>query len=249
MKKITLNEVSSYVEEHIKEFHKSRIDSLKSTELNSLLLKKNPYLFKAKNILTAETLVLSFLDAKLSSSEEEIFGQFLEKLAIFVAGRNLKGVKSKRQGIDLEYETAQGHFLINIKSGLSWGNADQWRALENNFHIAINNIKSKDRNKEVRCFIASCYGKAKTTVKKKIITQVCGQTFWFMISGKPEFYTEMIEPLGHRAKEMDDEFLKEKAKVVNIFTRRFIDEFCYKNGQIDWRKLVKFNSGNLKAPL
>ncbi len=247
MKEITLKDVAGYVEKHIGEFHKSRIASLKSTKLNDLLSKKNPYLFKAKNILTAENIVLSFLDAKLSSSEEEIFGQFLEKLAIFVASKTLKGVKSKRQGIDLEYETKEAHYLINIKSGLSWGNADQWRALKNNFEVAVNEIKSKDNQREVKCFIASCYGKAKTTTKKGIITQVCGQNFWVMISGKPDFYIDIIKPIGHKAKERNEEFLEEKAKIINIFTKQFIVDFCDRNGQVDWDKLVRFNSGNLKS--
>ncbi len=245
MKEITPKDVSCYVEKHISEFHRSRIDSLKLTKLNNLLLKKNPYLFKAKNILTAEDIVISFLDAKLSSSEEEIFGEFLEKLAIFVAGKTLGGIKSKRQGIDLEYDAKEAHYLINIKSGLSWGNADQWRALKNNFEIAIKEIKSKNKQRDVRCFIASCYGKAKTTKKKEIITQVCGQIFWYMISGKPNFYTDIIEPIGYKAKEKNEEFLEEKAKIVNLFTKQFINDFCNKAGQVDWQKLVKFNSGNL----
>lgn len=247
MKEIALKDVADYVEKHIGEFHKSRIASLKSTRLNNLLSKKNPYLFKAKNILTAENIVLSFLDAKLSSSEEEIFGQFLEKLAIFVASKTLNGIKSKRQGIDLEYETRKAHYLINIKSGLSWGNADQWRALKNNFEVATNEIRLKENKREVICFIASCYGKARTTMKKGMITQVCGQNFWFMISGKPDFYTEIIKPIGHKAKERNEEFLEEKAKIINTFTKQFIADFCDRNGQVDWDKLVKFNSGNIKS--
>lgn len=246
MKEITPKEAACYVEKHIGEFHRGRIASLKSTRLNSLLLKKNPYLFKAKNILTAENIVLSFLDAKLSSSEEELFGRFLEKLAIFVASKTSGGIKSKRQGIDLEYETKEAHYLINIKSGLNWENADQWRALKNNFEIAIKEIKLKNKGRRVKCFIASCYGKTKTTKKKGITTQICGQIFWLMISGKPNFYTDIIEPIGYRAKEKNDEFLEEKARIVNLFTKQFITDFCDKDGRVDWYKVVRFNSGNLK---
>jgi len=31
--------------------------------------------------------------------------------------------------------------------------------------------------------------------------------------------------------------------MINLFTKQFIDEFCKKNGEIDWKKLVEFNSG------
>lgn len=111
----------------------------------------------------------------------------------------------------------------------------------------MNEIKSKENQRKVKCFIASCYGKAKTTIKKGIITQVCGQNFWFMISGKPDFYTDIIKPIGHKAKERNEEFLGEKAKIINMFTKQFIVDFCDRNGQVNWGKLVRFNSGNLKS--
>jgi len=38
--------------------------------------------------------------------------------------------------------------------------------------------------------------------------------------------------------------LREKSKVVNRFTKAFVDEFCDPSGMIDWVNLVKFNSGN-----
>jgi len=42
-------------------------------------------LFRAKNILTAGELMEGLRDAFLSSSEEKLFGDFLEDLAVFVA--------------------------------------------------------------------------------------------------------------------------------------------------------------------
>jgi len=58
-------------------------------------------------------------------------------------------------------------------------------------------------------------------------------------------YIEIIEPLGHRAKERNEEFLNEYAKVINKLTREFSTEYCDQNGSILWEKLVKFNSGKL----
>ena len=55
---------------------------------------------------------------------------------------------------------------------------------------------------------------------------------------------EKIEPVGHRAKEHNDTFDDERARVVNRFTREFIDGFCDGSGAINWVKLVEFNSGN-----
>lgn len=74
--------------------------------------------------------------------------------------------------------------------------------------------------------------------------KVVGQNFWYLISEDKDLYTSIIEPIGYRAKEHNDAFLVEKSKVVNRFTKAFIDEFCDSTGAIDWVKLVEFNSGN-----
>jgi hypothetical protein len=54
---------------------------------------------------------------------------------------------------------------------------------------------------------------------------------------------DIIDPLGHQAKERNELFHQEYAKVVNAFTKQFIDEFCDSSFQIDWEKLAAFNSG------
>ncbi|HVM73881.1 MAG TPA: PmeII family type II restriction endonuclease [Candidatus Paceibacterota bacterium] len=100
MEKIKLEDVTEYVSQNISAFHVARLKSLASLELRKILLRKNPYLFKAKNILTSETLVRQILDAHLSSQEETIFGSFLEDLAIFICGKVYRGTKSSAEGIE-----------------------------------------------------------------------------------------------------------------------------------------------------
>ena len=77
--------------------------------------------------------------------------------------------------------------------------------------------------------------------------KLCGERFWEFISGVPGLYIEIIEPLGHRAQERNAEFALEYAKILNRFTIEFSLEFCAANYSIDWGKLVRFNSGNLRA--
>ncbi len=103
MAKIDLKDVINYVENNIGEFHSRRLNSLQSLQLQKILKRKNPYLFKAKNILTAQDLVKNLLEAHLSSQEETIFGEFLEGLAIFICNKVHKGRKSSAEGIDLEF--------------------------------------------------------------------------------------------------------------------------------------------------
>ena len=58
-----------------------------------------------------------------------------------------------------------------------------------------------------------------------------------------ELYTEIVEPLGHKAKEKNDQFLEEYAKVVNKFSLEFMEMFCDSTGAIHWEKVIQFNSG------
>lgn len=83
MNKLNQKDVSQYVEQNIGVFHQKRIKSLDNLELIKVLKRKNPYLFKAKNVLTAEQIIKGIVDAHISSNEETIFGDWLEGLAIY----------------------------------------------------------------------------------------------------------------------------------------------------------------------
>ncbi len=63
MKNINLDDLIVYMEQNIGTFHKSRLDSLRKLKLENILKRKNPYLYKAKNILIASELVKTILDA------------------------------------------------------------------------------------------------------------------------------------------------------------------------------------------
>ncbi|HIH91750.1 TPA: cytosolic protein [Candidatus Woesearchaeota archaeon] len=211
-----------------------------------MLRKKNPYLFRAKNILTAQELVTSFLDARLSSSEEEIFGDFMEDLAIYIAQKKLAASKSSSDGIDFHYRKGKEIFVISIKSGLNWGNSSQWKALESDFKKAQRVLLQSSHVNKVHCMLGVCYGKAKKTLKKGFIAQICGQEFWHMVSGSPSFYKDIIEPLGHHAKELNENFKERKARLINKLTKEFLNDFCTNDGTILWDKVVEYNSGNMK---
>ena len=62
--------IARYIEDNIPAFHHRRLESLGGLKLKNVLKRKNPYLFKAKNVNTAGELVKGILDAHLSSQEE-----------------------------------------------------------------------------------------------------------------------------------------------------------------------------------
>lgn len=66
-----------------------------------------------------------------------------------------------------------------------------------------------------------------------------------MISGQQDFYREIVEPIGHRAKERKEEFESEKKKLINQLTRNVGNEFMDEDGNLLWNEIVRYNSGNL----
>ncbi len=76
--------------------------------------------------------------------------------------------------------------------------------------------------------------------------RICGQEFWHFISGNESLYTDIIEPLGHLAKQRNQRYEEELAAVINKFTAEFSKDFC-REGKIDWNELIRFNSGNLAS--
>lgn len=85
-----------------------------------------------------------------------------------------------------------------------------------------------------------CYGQEANPNKGNYF-KYCGQHFWSFISGVDELYTQIIEPLGYKAKDKNEAFWEEYAKIVTNFIVEFANEFC-EDGKIDWVKLVEFNS-------
>ncbi len=243
MKAISLNDIRVYVEKNVGNFHESRLYSLKELKLDTILKRKNPYLYKAKNILISGDLVKTLLDAHLSSQEEGIFGNFLEGLAIFINAQVYGGQKSSADGIDLEFEKDSRRYIVAIKSGPNWGNSRQISKMREDFTKAKRILRTRNSKLEVIAVNGCCYGKENNPDKGDYY-KYCGQVFWEFISGNNDLYIDLIEPLGHKAKEKNQEFAKEYAKIVNKFTSEFCDKFCI-NGEIDWNALVKFNSSSV----
>ena len=100
MAELDYQELCDYVNREIVHFHEARLIRLNRLRLNEVLKKKNPYLFRAKNIMTGAELVSDIMDAFLSSSEEKMFGDFLEGLAIFVCSKSCGGKKSSADGME-----------------------------------------------------------------------------------------------------------------------------------------------------
>ena len=235
--------VKKYVEDNIGQFHQNRIKKLESLKLKTILGKKNPYLFKAKYYVTASDIVKSLADAFLSSAEETIFGDWMEGLAIYVNQQVYGGWKSSAKGIDLEFDKNGIRYIVSIKSDPNWGNSSQVTKLKEDFKSTKKTLRTSKSNLVIEAVNGCCYGKDSNPDKGDYI-KYCGQDFWYFISNEKSLYLDIIEPLASKAKERNEDFQKLYSQMLNVFTKNFIDEFCKTNGEIDWDKLVEYNSGS-----
>ncbi len=231
-----------YVSQHIDEFHQARLKSLERLRLKTVLKKKNPYLFRAKGINDASVLIKNLVDAFISSNEETIFGDWLEQLAIYINGQVYDGIKSGILGIDLEFDKDNVRYIVSIKSGPNWGNSGQIRKMKEDFISAKRTLRTSRSRLTVEAVNGCCYGQDDNPDKGDYF-KYCGQRFWEFISGNENLYQELIIPLGQDAKQRNDKFNKMLDGKNNLFVSEFVNEFCDDNGDINWNKLIEFNSG------
>lgn len=240
--------IQQFVHENIDSFHAKRLASIKNLQLPKVLARKNPYLFRAKNLILPADLVAAILDALLSSSEEGSFGGFLEALAIFVAEKTGGGMKSAVQGLDIELVRDGTRYLVTVKSGQNWGNADQRRKMRENFRTAVKVLRQNPQIGPLQPVEGICYGKFGVRQQDRGIQdkgdyiRLIGQRFWQLISGDAELYVDLIEPLGHEAEVHAKNFEEEKAATYTRLTDEFIHTFCDADFKINWPKLVRFVS-------
>lgn len=243
MEKLSLKDVQDYVENNIGSFHDKRISKLTELKLDHFVKRKNPYLYKAKNLKSSEQIIKSVVDAGLSSSEETDFGNWLEDLAIFINKKVYGGRKSGITGIDLEFDDQNKRYIVSIKSGPNWGNSSSLAKLKSNFKEAKRIIRGSSSKIEVVAVIGICYGKDKKPDKGDYY-RYCGQRFWEFISNEPTLYQDIIVPLGYKAKEKNDAIDELYYKVINRFTKEFSEKFCDNEGSINWQELLRYNSSS-----
>lgn len=195
--------------------------------------------------MTAQELIEGIVSAFISSSEEGIFGDWLEGLAIYINQKVYGGRKSATTGIDLEFDKANTRYIVSIKSGPNWGNSSQIKKMVDNFNTARRTLRTSGAQINVIAVNGCCYGRTtpQNSYKEKgDYFKYCGQAFWEFVSGDAALYKEIIIPLGYKAQQKNDEYEIAYAKKINQFTFELASEFFKPNGEIDWEKLVEFNS-------
>ena len=250
MNKMNYEELSGFItSDVIQPFYEIRLKRLKSASLANVARRKNPYLFKAKNIETAGDLAKSVLDAFLSSQEETIFGGLMENLAIHICHEVFGGTKAeegKYKSIDLIFERDSKMYVVGIKSGPNWGNSDQVNTMRRNFKLAKKIMRAEIGKKSILAVNGCIYGR--DNVPHKVnknpdfsYYKICGQSFWELMSGDNELYKKIIQPLDQEAKKRDVVFKDLYIKKVNEMTKDVVELF-YTGNALNWDKIIDYVS-------
>jgi hypothetical protein len=213
-------EISAFTEQGIEKFYQRCVESLSSLSLQEILADVNPYLWAGRQPYSAGDLVQTLLSHSVSSQEALFFEQFLKELAIFVCSRVFGGRKSAAEGIDLEFERDGVLYLVSIKSGPNWGNSSQVKRMVENFKKAQRILRTSGNQKPIVAVNGCCYGKDNQPDKGDY-RKLCGQAFWTFISGNDQLYIEIIEPLGHQARQHNEAFQAEYARFSISSPRNF----------------------------
>ncbi len=224
-------------------FYTTLIEKIDKLNIQKVMKRKNPYLYRAKAMQSASEIVDSVLTAFVSSSEETIFGNcFFEPIAIAASG----GSKALAEGIDIMFQDNKNNtiYAIAVKSGPSVFNADSKKRQEQNFMTASKLAQQVKARYEA--YIGYCYGKKNDSGrgKPKMYQELAGKRFWTELTGDEEFYIKIIDYMGTMPEQYVAEYKESYNKAANRLVREFSNSFCKEDGSIDWERLVEFNSGD-----
>ncbi len=224
-------------------FYDSLITKIDQLDIEKIMKRKNPYLYRAKAMQNASEIVESVLNAFVSSSEETIFGNcFFEPIAIAVSGGN----KALAEGVDLMIEDKEANtiYAIAVKSGTSVFNADSRKRQEQNF-VAASKL-AKQAKARYEAYIGYGYGKKKESGrgKPKMYRELAGKEFWEELTGDSDFYKKIITYMGTLPEQYVEKYQESFNKAANRLVREFANKFCANDGSIEWEALVEFNSGD-----
>ena len=218
-------------------FYGTLIEKIDGLNIQKVMKRKNPYLYRAKAMQSATEIVDSVLTAFVSSSEETIFGNcFFEPIAIAASGGN----KALAEGIDIMIQNNETNTIsaIAVKSGPSVFNADSKKRQEQNFTAASKLAQQAKARYEA--YIGYCYGKKKESGrgKPKMYQELAGKRFWAELTGDEDFYIKIIGYMGTMPEKYVADYKESYNRAANRLVREFSNSFCREDGSIDWEKLV-----------
>lgn len=134
-------------------------------------------------------------------------------------------------------------YAIAVKSGTSVFNNDSKKKQIQNFNAAHKLAQQAKARYEP--IIGYSYGKKRSSGRGKpqIYRELAGQDFWYELTGDKEFYIKIIDYMGTKPEKYLEKYRESYNKACNRLVKQFTAKFCDDDGNIDWTRLVRFNSG------
>jgi len=213
------------------------------------LLGKNPYLYRALGADAPGALIEQLLVARVSSSDETIFGNdFFEPLAIFAAqqaaGTERSVTVGAGAGQDIAIESPTQYLAISVKSGTNIFNSQSAKGQSAEFDQL--QARLKKLGKMFRPIVGYGYGRKSLPKKASPVERLAGQPFWALLSGEDDFHLRIARAMTEFAQDHAREFAAAFAAKREQLRRDFMVNFANARGAVDWDALVAFNSGHAK---
>ena len=215
----------------------------------TMLLNKNPYLYRAIGIQRPDHFLDGLLVARISSSDETIFGnEFFEPLALWAAEHaEISGRKvsvGAGAGQDISIESATEYFAISVKSGKNIFNSQSDKGQKAEFDQL--EARLKKLKKAFHKVVGFGYGRQAAPKVATPVMKKAGQDFWELLTGEPDFYVRISDAISkpaavHKAA-FDEMLLKKHSELL----RQFMIDFVDTDGTVRWQKVVEFNSARAR---
>jgi len=225
-----------------------RFVQLRSLTLTKLL-NKNPYLYRAVGIQRPDHLLDGLLTARISSSDETIFGnEFFEPLALWAAqNAKIEGRHASvgaGAGQDISIESATEYFAISVKSGKNIFNSQSDKGQKAEFEQL--EARMKKLKKAFHKVVGFGYGRQAQPKIPKPVMKLAGQDFWQLLTDESNFYVRISDAISAPAAAHKAAFEGELLKKHSELLRQFMLDYVEVDGSVRWQKVVEFNSATAK---
>ncbi len=219
----------------------TNLESVKRKKINlpELLGKCNPYPMVV-NCKTPEDIVDFILQRHQQTSEQTIWGNFLESIAVKISEIKLNGYKSKEVCTDIEWVSNSKKHFRGWKSSPNWANADQKRTV-------INTEKELNKLDDFGSFkVLTSYGKTPNRKKSSVnFTQISGQESWEEIGNDNEMYNKVMLAVENCSNKIGlfikSIYISDRNRAIEWINENFTD-----GDKLNFIKINKYVSGRDK---
>jgi hypothetical protein len=229
--------IASAIKRLTLEFQKKKLERLEDISVKELFAKIDPFLLNLSDISIALKWATVNLDRFMSDSEETLKGQMYERIAFAIAALRF-GTITTKDPFDIRIFKDK-LYLLEVKSGANWGNSSQWKALEERFKNAIQELSSE--YSDIQPLLGICYGKGSQRIKRGIILELKGPIFWEFLTDDSNFYWSLPLMFEEGSRYYIGRYRIARNNAIQRLVKE-ITPFCFRNGELNKKFILEYSS-------